>query len=33
MAEGKKHALGIGIMKMSTEEIRSVNKVILDLCY
>ncbi|VDD87577.1 unnamed protein product [Enterobius vermicularis] len=26
MAEGKKHALGIGIMKMSTEEIRSVNK-------
>ncbi|MFH4982752.1 hypothetical protein AB6A40_009461 [Gnathostoma spinigerum] len=26
MAEGKQHALGIGLMKMSTEEIRSINK-------
>ncbi len=26
MAEGKQHALGIGIMKMSSDEIRQVNK-------
>uniref|UniRef100_A0A0N5AYW4 PUA domain-containing protein n=1 Tax=Syphacia muris TaxID=451379 RepID=A0A0N5AYW4_9BILA len=26
MAEGKQHALGIGLMKMSSEEIRSINK-------
>lgn len=26
MAEGKQHAVGIGITKLSTEEIKSVNK-------
>lgn len=26
MAEGKQHALGIGVMKMSTDEIRQVNR-------
>ncbi|KAI9016371.1 malignant T cell-amplified sequence 1-like protein [Phycomyces nitens] len=26
MAEGKEHALAVGLLKMSTEEIRSVNK-------
>lgn len=32
MAEGKQHALAIGLMRMSTEEIRSVNKVIIFSC-
>lgn len=26
VAEGKEHALGIGIMKMGTEEVRKTNK-------
>ena len=26
MAEGKEHAMGVGFTKMSTEEIRKVNK-------
>lgn len=32
MAEGKEHALAIGITKMTAEEIRTVNKVLLFLC-